>query len=346
MTKNLKWVALLALFSLLAACASSPTAANLPTAAPTTPEEHEEADLLALPPLQAAVLDGRPLRVVATTSLVADAVARVGGDAISLTVLMGAGQDPHSYEPTARDFAAVADADVLFTNGWGLEEGLLGGLTNTAADVLIIPISAGIEPLESGQSSHEEEEGDEEHEHGPADPHVWFRVANVIQWTQNAATALSALDPAHAADYAGRAETYTAELTILQEELATALATIPADKRKLVTNHDVFAYFAADYGFEVVGTVIPSSSTLAEPSANDLAELVALMRDEGVCTLFTENTTSGQLAQAIGAELGSCAAVQILPLYTDALGPAGSGAETYLDLMRHNAQTIVAGLAE
>lgn len=345
MTQKLHWVALLALFSLLAACTSSPTPTSLPTAAPTTQEDDDD-DRLALPPLQAAVLNGRPLRVVATTSLVGDTVARVGGEAISLTVLMGAGQDPHSYEPTARDFAAVANADVLFSNGWGLEEGLLRGLTNTAVNVLIVPISAGIEPLESGQSGHNDEHTDEEHEHGPADPHVWFRVANVMQWVQNASTVLSALDPAHAADYTTRAEAYTAELVILQQELAAELAIIPADKRKLVTNHNVFAYFAADYGFEVVGTVILGRSTLAEPSASDLASLVGVMRDEGVCTLFTENTTSGQLAQAIGAELRGCAAVQILPLYTDALGSAGSGAESYPALMRHNAQIIVAGLGE
>ena len=166
------------------------------------------------------------------------------------------------------------------------------------------------------------------------------------QWVDNVATVLSALDPANAAAYGARAEAYTAELNQLAQELATQLATVPATNRKIVTNHNVFTYFAAEYGFEVIGTVIPNASTTAEPSARSVANLVQLMQAEGVCTIFTENTANSQLAETIGRELRHCSAVQVLPLFTDALGPAGSGADSYLGLMRTNAATIVAGLGE
>lgn len=313
---------------LLSACAS-PTS---PTADP---------DHLVLPELAAVPLNGRPLRVVATTSLVADAVARVGGDAIQLTVLMQAGQDPHSYEPSARDFTAVAEADVLFVNGWGLEEGLLRSLASSAEAVPFVPISAGIVPLAIGEDEDGHGHG---HGHGPADPHVWFKVANVQQWVQNAQTILSALDPAHAADYAHNAAVYHDELTTLIQELASRVAVIPPTQRKLVTNHDVFAYFAAEYDFKIIGTVIPGASTLAEPSASAMAALADTMAAEGVCTLFTENTSRGQLAQTVAAEAGDCATVQVIQLFTDALGPAGSGAENYPALMLTNMDLIVGGL--
>ena len=290
-----------------------------------------------LPPLAAAALDGRPLRVAATTSVIGDVLAQVGGDAIELTTLMAAGQDPHSYEPGAGDLTAVADADVIFVNGWDLEESLAQTLRTIGADIPVVPISAGIVPLALG--------ADEGHgEQGGADPHVWLDVANVRRWTQTAAEVLGALDPANAAVYAANAAAYDAQLAELDAFIKAEVATIPAGQRLLVTNHESLNYFARAYGFETVGTVIPAASTLAEPSARDLAALVEVMREQDVCTIFAETTVSDALAQTIAAELDGCADVGVRPLYTGALGPAGSGADSYLGMMRANVAEIVAGL--
>ncbi|MCB0035753.1 MAG: zinc ABC transporter substrate-binding protein [Anaerolineales bacterium] len=340
-TKFVRRMILLVVIFVLAGC----------TAASETPAAHEDetaAGLLSLPEITAVTLANRPLRVVATTSLIGDVVGHIGGEAIALTVLMDGGQDPHSYEPSAGDLTAVADADVVFVNGWNLEEGLVGDLATIAEGAPLVPISAGIEPLEFGSAGHDhEEEEDDEHEaHAGADPHVWFAVQHVQQWAQNTAAVLGGLDPANEATYQTNLTSYLAELETLGEELAAQMATIPAEKRKLVTNHDALGYLAATYDLELVGTVIPGASTLAEPAASDLAELVQAMTDEGVCTIFSESTVSSQLADTVAAELAHCESVTVLPLFTGALGPQGSGAETYSGFMRTNVATIVQGLGQ
>ena len=329
------------LAALLAACAGASGVESPAAEAGPGPE--------ALPQLEAAALDGRPLRVVATTSLIGDVLAQVGGDTIELTTLMAAGQDPHSFEPGAGELTTAADADVIFVNGWDLEEVLAQTLRTIAVETPVVPISAGIQPLAMGEG--EEHTGDEEHaedeergDHGGADPHVWMDVANVRRWTQTAAGALGALDPANAAVYAANAAAYDAELAELDAFIKAQVATIPAEQRLLVTNHESFNYFARAYGFETVGTVIPAASTLAEPSARDLAALVEVLREQGVCTIFAETTVSDALAQTIAAELDGCADVGVRPLYTGALGAPGSGADSYTGMMRANVAEMVAGL--
>ena len=325
--------------------------------------------MLTLPALAALDLGGEPLRVVATTSIIGDVVAQVGGDAIALTTLMGPGQDPHSYEPAARDLTAVADAHVIFVNGWDLEEGLIEDLISIGENAIIVPISAGIEPLDfAGDHSHEDEheeeahdehddedhsdaehddeehsDDDHDHSHSGADPHVWFSIHNVEQWVENAATVLSTLDSAHADAYAANADAYLAELAELETYVEGQIAAIPVDGRYLVTNHEALAYFAAAYDFTVLGTVIPGASTVAEPSASNLADLIETMAANDVCTVYTETTVSDSLAQTVASELDTCDEVQVLPLYTGALGPEDSGADSYIGMYRSNIDTIVAG---
>jgi len=166
----------------------------------------------------------------------------------------------------------------------------------------------------------------------------------VQQWVQNVQTVFSELDPANAAAYESNANAYLAELTDLENYAETQLAQIPAEKRFLVTNHDSFGYFAEAYDFTVLGTVIPGSSTLAEPSASDLTALVATMAEHNLCTLFTEATVSDSLAKTAAGELTNCDKVQVLPLYTGAIGPAGSGADSFVGMFRANVDTIVEGL--
>jgi ABC-type Zn uptake system ZnuABC Zn-binding protein ZnuA len=268
---------------------------------------------------------------VATTSLVGDAVARVGGQAIALTTLMLPGQDPHSYQPAAADLAAAADADLIFVNGWNLEEGLLRDLA-AAGSAPFIPISAGITPLPAGDDGV------------TADPHVWQDVANVMRWVDNVEATLSAADPANAATFAANAAAYRAELAALDDEVRQQTAALPVEQRVLVTNHDTLAYFAAAYDFRVLGSVLPGASTLAEATAANLAMLAEAMRAAGVCSLFVETTAADQVARALSEELDDCAEVRVQSLYSDALGPAGSGADSYVGMMRANVAAIVDAL--
>ena len=343
----------LALFGV--GCAPNPAAGGTETQ-PDGEGHISDSGMLALPELAPVELEGRPLQVVATTSLIGDVVAQVGGEAIRLTTLMGPGEDPHSYQPSAQDFAAAENADVIFLNGWGLEEALAQDLETLGSEPLLVPISAGITPLGFGEGElHDEMEGDEhsdaheseghdEDHHTPVDPHVWFSVPNVQKWEENVALVLRTLDPAHAEIYTQNAATYLSELQTLEVYIRAQAAQIPVENRVLVTSHDSLGYFAQAYGFEILGTVIPAASTVAEPSAADLAGLILAMRERRVCALFTETTVNATLAETVASELDHCAAVQVLPIYTGALGPAGSGAESYIGMMRVNIDTIAAGL--
>lgn len=144
--------------------------------------------------------------------------------------------------------------------------------------------------------------------------------------------------------YEANAQAYRTELQELEVYVKRQLSSIPAEKRYLVTNHNSFAYLARAYDLQVLGTVIPASSTMAEPSASALAELTGLMDEYGVCTVFTEATVSSKMAQMVAAELEGCDQVRVVSLYTGAVGPAGSGADSYVGMMRYNADQIAEGL--
>ncbi len=318
-------------------------------------EEGNNTDLapLQLPPLASIELnDGEILKVVATTSIIGDVVAQVGGDAIELTTLIQPGQDPHSFEPSAQDLTAVSQADIIIVNGWNLEESLIHDLEDISEDVPIVPISANIIPLAFGDDArhNHEEHTDEETERDnqtshTADPHVWMSIDNVTQWVKNGQQILTQLDPANAETYERNATAYLAELEQLAEYAMAELGQIPAEKRFLVTNHDAFAYFGHEYGFTVLGTVIPGISTMAEPSAINLAELIEEMQLHDVCTIFTETTVNDSLAQTVASELNNCDQVQIEKLYSGAIGAAGSDTDNYLKMMRVNIDTITNSLA-
>jgi ABC-type Zn uptake system ZnuABC Zn-binding protein ZnuA len=310
------------------------------------PREQNGAAELAIPALTPPALAGRPLRVVTTTSVIGDVVARVGGEAIDLTVLLEPGEDSHSYLPGAQDLVAVSNADVIFVNGWHLEGALAEDLATAGPDVLVVPISAGIDPLAAVGHNDAGEEPDGEAGHDPenADPHVWFDLHNVARWVENAEHVLGALDPDNAGTYAHNAAVYLEALDELGRYVETQLDRIPAENRFLVTNHDSLAYFAHAYNFEIVATVIPAASTLAEPSAGDLAALIEEMEAHGVCTIFSETSASDELARTAAAELDGCSEVRVIALYTEALGPPGSGAETLIGMFTANVDAIVEAL--
>lgn len=284
---------------------------------------------------------GERLHVIASTSIVGDVVAQVGGDAIDLQVLMTAGQDPHSYEPTARDIAGVEGADVIFVNGFDLEETLLTMLRSTGAGVPIVPVSDGVEPISAGEHEDDEHE-DDEHAHGEFDPHVWMNPLNVVIWAENIAAALAELDPANAGTYDQNAAAYADELRALDAEIEAALSGIPEAQRRIVTNHEALAYFAERYGLTVIGTVYEGASGLAEPNAGDLARLVQAIEEQHITALFVETSVSDDLARVVAEEIGP--QVGVYSLYTGALGEPGSGADSYLGMMRANIETIVSAL--
>jgi ABC-type Zn uptake system ZnuABC Zn-binding protein ZnuA len=296
-----------------------------------------------------------PLQVVATYSVLGDLVANVGGDQIALTVIVGAGDDPHVYQPTPQDAVALAEADLIFENGLAFEAWSADLYEASGSAAPLISINKGVDLIAAaGHIHHEDQAHEEEHEeaheeaheeenaHGEFDPHTWVSPRNAIGIVENIRDALVAADPANAATYTANADAYLVELRNLDQEIQTAVATLTPAQRRLVTSHDIFAYFARDYEFEVLGTALNSVSTEAsEPSAATTAALVEEIRAAGVPAIFVENAGNPALMQRIAEEAG----VELAPpLYTDALGLPGSGADTYLGMIRTNAKTIVDAL--
>ena len=295
---------------------------------------------------------GERLRVVAITNIVGDVVANVGGEAIELTVLLPSGADPHGYVATPRELAEASEASLLFLSGFGLEEGMGGTLEQLAVDVPIVSISEGVQgiPLPAGtkELAHEGEEpggeetgaGEEPHAEGGVDPHVWFDPTIVMQWTQNAAAALSARDPANQGIFQANADAYMEALRSLDAWIKESVAAIPQVQRVLVTDHFVFGYFARRYGFEVVGAVIPAYSSSASPSPQDLAALLAAIEEHGVTAVFVGLSANPDAAEAIAQDAG----IQVIPLYTESLGEAGGSADSYIGMLEYNVNAIVEAL--
>lgn len=269
---------------------------------------------------------GERLRVVATTTIVGDVVRAVGGDAIALTVLLPPGADPHAFEPTPQDVAAVADATVVFANGAGLEGFLEPLLRNAGGKARLVLLSDGIafRRLETGE----------------VDPHVWFNPLNVIVWVRNIESTLRSLDPTRAELYAANARHYEDEIRKLDAWIRDQVARVPLERRKLVTDHAVFGYFADRYGFVQAGAIVPGTSSAAEPSAQELAALEDVIRKQGVPAIFVGETVNPNLAQRIAQDVD----VRIVFLYTGSLSPPGGPADSYLKLMRYDVSTIVSAL--
>jgi ABC-type Zn uptake system ZnuABC Zn-binding protein ZnuA len=286
--------------------------------------------LLLLPLLTACAArpQGEALRVVASTTLVGDAAAHVGGEHIALTILLPPGADPHSFEPSPQDLAALERADLILLNGFGLEENLENILGASAAAVVEVSDGIAARELEAG--------GDE---HG-LDPHVWMDPRNVAVWARNIAAALSEADPANANNYRANAEAYAAELDALHAWIQERVQTIPRQERNLVVDHDSLGYFADVYGFRLLGTVAPSFSTLAEPSAQELAALEEAILAAGAPAIFVDSTINPALAERIAADTGA----QVVRLYSASLSEPGGPAATYIELMRYNVTAIVEAL--
>lgn len=282
---------------------------------------------------------GEPLMVVATTSVLGDVVRNIVGDAATVEVIMGIGADPHDFEASAQQVAAIQGADLVVANGLGLEEGLIDIIETAEAEGKpVIELADLLDPIPFTEGEDHSDEG--EQGHGDQDPHFWQDPSRMATAVDLIADQLTAIDGS--IDWHVRADAYAAELTALDAEIEVLLAGIADDQRTIVTNHEAFGYFADRYRFEVIGTVIPGGSTLAEPSAADLADLVGEIEEEGVTAIFAENTNPSALAEAVAGELGT--EIGVYELYSDSLGEPGSPAGTYIGMIRANAETVAAAL--
>ena len=397
----------------MAALLSIAACSDEPSPEPTrTPASMEVEDTPAAGPV---------VRVVTTTSIVADWVNNVGGDHVEVFSLVPVGADPHGFQPGAQDVAKIADADLVLSVGLGLEESWLHELLENAAkdESAIVELGEVIEPIEFAEShageveileglSHivheveegeidaetgleevkemleaaeeegeehgEEEEvptmvleivakvedgqidaeeaieeiehltaeGEEEHEghgHGIHDPHFWFDPLRVKLVVSDIAARLSALDPERGDAYSANASAYNARLDELHAWTERQVGAVPEERRLLVTSHDSLGYFADLYGFEVVGVIL-STTTEVEPSPADLAELSHTLEELRVPAVFGETTVSERLADAVATESGA----KLIRLNSGSLGTGGSGAESYIEMVRTNVERIVEAL--
>ncbi|MCU0481929.1 MAG: zinc ABC transporter substrate-binding protein, partial [Anaerolineae bacterium] len=186
------------------------------------------------------------------------------------------------------------------------------------------------------------EEGEEEHDHGACDPHVWTNPLNVMVWANNIAGTFGDLDEDNRDIYLANAQAYIEQLATLSDEMRVLIDAVPEENRVIVTNHNFLGYFAAEYGFEVVGTVIPSASSMAQVAPQDIAELIEVIQDEGVKAIFAEYAVSTDIAETVASEVGYDVAV--VRIYSDSLGEADGEASTYLDMIRYNVTAIVNAL--
>ena len=284
-------------------------------------------------------------QVVVTTSILGDIVRNVVGDQADVEVILPTGADPHEFAASVRQAEAMREADLLVVNGAGFEQGLDGvidGARDDGTAVFTFADHVALRTLDGGEHEHEGEDAGHDHEGGD-DPHIWTDPTMMADAVGALASTVAGLEGVDAAAVEAAASSYAAQLSELDTEIAATLAPVPDDRRVLVTNHESFGYFAARYDFAVVGAVIPSLTTSAGASAGSLEELAALIRDTGVPAIFAETTQPTRLADALADEVGGD--VQVVELYTESLGEEGSGAETYVEMMRTNAGRIAGALA-
>jgi zinc/manganese transport system substrate-binding protein len=274
--------------------------------------------------------DGAPT-IVATTSVLGDVVRQLTGGAAEVEVVVPAGGDPHELQPSARQAAALREADLVVANGAGLEAGLADTIDAARADgATVFEAIDHVDTLDA-----ESGEG--------VDPHFFTDPARTADAAEALANVLAAEVPA-LDDEALRDEAaaYVARLRQLDTEVEETLAVVPPDRRTLVTTHDVLGYFADRYGFEVVGTVVDSPTTQAAASAGAIEELAAAVEETGVPAVFADASAPDDLADALADEVGG---VSVVELYTESLGEAGSGADTYEGMVRTDAGRIAGALA-
>ncbi|MEU6207768.1 metal ABC transporter substrate-binding protein [Micromonospora musae] len=287
---------------------------------------------------------GNKLAVVATTPEVADFVRNIGGNDVTVTQIIKPNVDPHDYEPTPADIQAISNAAIVVKSGVGLEKWLDQTIESAGFKGSVVDSSQGVALREGGHEEGESGQEESEHEGEEHDPHIWHNPLNAKTMVANIEKGLAAADPAHAAAFAGNLKNYSAQLDKLDADNEAAFAKIPADQRKLVTNHDAFGYYIDRYKLQFVGSVIPSLDTSAELSAQQLNDLVAKIKATGTKAIFAESSLPPKSAEAIANQAGVKVISGEDALFGDSLGAEGTPEGTYLGAEQHNTQVIVAGL--
>ena len=305
--------------------------------------------------------------IVVTTNILGDIVTQTVGDLAEVEVIMPAGADPHDFAPSARQAESMENADLLVTNGAGFEEGMLVILEQVeSSGTPVFSFAEQIELIEFFGEEHSDDEhsddqhSDEEHsdeepkpsgtddadhsseEHSGGDPHIWNDPSRMITAVEAFGVEFASLDGVDAAAVEAQVQSYVDKLIALDAEMENTLSTIPAEQRVLVTNHEVFGYFADRFSFEVVGAVIPSSTTNAESSTAEVEALVDLIEQEQIPAIFADTSSPTRLAEAIASSASG--EVRVVALYSESLGEPGSGADTYLTMMATNATLIADSL--
>lgn len=276
--------------------------------------------LLIASPLRAA----ERLNVVVSFSILGDFVRNIGGDRVNLTTLVGANGDVHVYTPAPSDAKRIADAKLVIVNGLGLEGWLPRLVQSAGAAAQVVTASAGIAPLKLGSD---------------ADPHAWQSVPNAKIYVTNIANALAASEPADAEFFQAQAKAYLDKLEALDREVRDVLARIPPERRKVISTHDAFGYFAAEYGVQFIAPLGVSTET--EPSARDIAAIIGQIRTQKIPAVFLENISDDRLVRRIASETGAKVGGTLI---SDSLtGEKGPG-PTYIDMVRHNIKALTSAL--
>lgn len=329
--------------------------------------------IIAILPIISLAQEDR-LQIVVSHSISGDVVRNIAGDVADVIITMPPGTDPHSFQAVPGDLVALANADVVFINGAFYEEGLLEAIENAGSDMNIVTLSRCVEMIAFDEPNHEDHTGEisvtddrenqcQQHrseinysdfyfetigalyqadcDSGQCDPHVWMIPENVMLWIVLIRDSLIELDPENVATYTENADSYLLALDELSRDfMIPMLESIPAENRLLVTNHDSLRYFAMQYGFEIVSTLMSGGSTLAEPGAAEMVATIRQIRETGVNAIFAESTVSDDIIGQISDETG----VDIFLLYSGSLSTDDIEASTYLDYMRYNITTIVDAL--
>ena len=265
------------------------------------------------------------LNVVASFSILGDFVRNVGGDLVSVTTLVGPDSDAHVYSPTPADAKRIADAKLVFVNGLGFEGWLPRLVKSAGGKATIVTATAGITPLKSGSA---------------ADPHAWQSIANAKIYVANIRDALAAADPANAETFKANASRYLADLDALDREVRAAVAQIPESRRKVISTHGAFGYFAAAYGVAFIAPV--GVSTESEASARDVARIITQIRTAKIPAVFLENISDPRLIRRISAETGARVGGT---LYSDSLTGEKGDSPTYIAMVRHNIKALTSALS-
>ncbi len=267
-----------------------------------------------------------PLKVIASFSILGDFVRNVGGDRVDVTTLVGPDSDAHVYAPTPRDAKRIAEARLIVVNGFGFEGWLPRLVQSSGSKATVVTATDGITPLRRGSD---------------ADPHAWQAVDNAKVYVANIRVALSAADPAGSEQFRANGDAYLAKLGALDREVRSAVAQIPAARRKVISTHNAFGYFASAYGIEFVAPL--GVSTESEPSARDIAGIITQIKQARIPAVFLENVSDPRLIQRISAETGAKVGGT---LYSDGLTGEKGDAPTYIDMVRHNIKTLTRALGD